>query len=191
MKRAMYGPMARRGRGVALLPALPEALAEQGIRLRSEELSDRAFLRRLYATQRAADLLRTPWSDADKARFLDEQFRLQSLHFDREENAERLIIERSARRLGPEPIGRLYLDRSAPAWRLLEIALLPALQGTGIGTGLIQWLHAAATAAGAEAIDLHVTIANVRAEALYRRLGYVETPSDWPTHKRMRRSLRA
>ncbi|MGK6355415.1 GNAT family N-acetyltransferase [Sphingomonas sp. DT-207] len=171
-------------------PALPETLTGQGIGLRSEESSDHAFLRRLYGTQRAEDLLLTSWSEVDRAHFLDEQFRLQSLHFDREAKAERLIIERSAPPLGPEPIGRLYLDRSASAWRLLEIALLPALQGIGIGTSLIQWLHAAATAAGAEAVDLHVTIANGRAGALYRRLRYVEMPSDWPTHKRMRRALR-
>ncbi len=189
MKRAMHRRMARRGRGVALLPALPETLTGQGIRLRNEKPGDHAFLRRLYGTQRAADLVLTSWGEAEKARFLDEQFRLQSLHFDRETKAERLIIESGAHTPAPEPIGRLYLDRSAPAWRLLEIALLPAVQGIGIGTALIQWVHVAASAAGAEAIDLHVTITNRRAEALYRRLGYVETPSDWPTHKRMRRSL--
>lgn len=166
------------------LQPLPDAVALEGVGLRCEEACDRQFLRDLYGAQRAAELLLMPWTDAEKVRFLDEQFRLQMLHFDRETMADRLVVTQAL-----APIGRLYLDHSSLEWRLLEIALAPAVQGRGIGTALIEWLHAAGAAAGAEAITLHVAIDNARAEALYRRLGYAEVASDWPTHRRMRHPL--
>lgn len=193
MKRAI-GPIRRRGTAaanpaLAPLPLLPPHLANQGMALRPQLADDRDFLRALFGSQRAAGLLLAPWSAEEKARFLDEQFRLQSQHFARVPHAELLVIERRAPRRAAEPVGRLYLDRSARDWRLLEIALTPAMQRRGIGTALVEWLHAAARSAGAGAIDLHVAIDNPRAEALYRRLGYVETASAWPTHRRMRRTL--
>lgn len=166
------------------LPPFPDAAALEGVGLRREEAGDRQFLRNLYGAQRAAELLLVPWTEAEKVRFLDEQFRLQMLHFDREMMADRLVILQAE-----APIGRLYIDRSAGEWRLLEIALTPAAQGRGVGTALIAWLHAAGAAAGAEAITLHVGIDNARAEALYRRLGYAEVASEWQTHRRLRHAL--
>lgn len=182
MKRMMNHRVIERR--IAELPPLADEASLEGVGLRREMPADRQFLRNLYGAQRAAELLLAPWTNAEKVRFLDDQFRLQMLHFDRETVTDRLVIMQAG-----APIGRLYVDRSRGEWRLLEIALMPAAQGRGIGTALIEWLHAAGAAAGAEAIRLHVAIGNARAEALYRRLGYAEVASGWPTHRRLRHAL--
>ncbi len=54
----------------------------------------------------------------------------------------------------------------------LGIAVHPSARGTGLGAAFMQYLHAAATARGAKSIRLKVYADNLRAKALYERLGY-------------------
>ncbi len=54
----------------------------------------------------------------------------------------------------------------------LGIAVHPSARGTGLGASFMQYLHAAATTRGAKAIRLKVYADNLRAKALYERLGY-------------------
>jgi RimJ/RimL family protein N-acetyltransferase len=57
-------------------------------------------------------------------------------------------------------------------WRL-GMGLLPAVRGRGIGRRLAEAAIAAATAQGAERIELEVFASNTRAIALYEQLGFV------------------
>ena len=55
----------------------------------------------------------------------------------------------------------------------LGIAIDPAAQGRGFGRLLMEFLHAAAAARGANKIRLRVDPCNARAISLYESLGYV------------------
>lgn len=169
------------------MPPLPAALAAAGIGLRAREPGDRPFLRLLYGLHRAAELAAVPWPASAKAAFLDDQFRLQAAHLAlNHADADLLIVTRAAPPGPARPIGRLDIDRSAAWWRLLEIALMPAERGGGLGAALIAWAQGAARAADAAGIDLHVTHDNPRAAALYARLGFRARPGATATHLPMR-----
>lgn len=95
---------------------------------------DEPFLRGLYACVRAPELARVPWSDTDKRAFCDMQFTLQDRHYREHFPAsEHLIVLEAGR-----AVGRLYVDRAGDEIRILDIALLPAARGRGIGTRLLR-----------------------------------------------------
>jgi len=151
---------------VKLLP-LPASLTDRGFVLRSEIDADIAFLRRLYASTRWAELAPfANWSDAEKLAFLDSQFGLQRHHYRTYYPAtEWGVLEHNG-----TPAGRLYLDRQAKTLHVIDIALLPQWRGRGIGTTLMQWVCAQARAAG-KTVTIAVEKYN-RAQTLYRRLGF-------------------
>jgi GNAT superfamily N-acetyltransferase len=63
-----------------------------------------------------------------------------------------------------------------PGYLLLEnIAVLPAMHGQGIGTGLLAFAEAHARALGLPEIRLYTNAAMTENLALYPRRGYVET----------------
>jgi ribosomal protein S18 acetylase RimI-like enzyme len=78
---------------------------------------------------------------------------------------------------GGAPIGVLAVD--LPPWRartlpwlwLLEVQ--PGRRGGGVGGALLDAAHRRLAAAGFSAVELSVDDQNVRAAALYARLGYV------------------
>ena len=74
------------------------------------------------------------------------------------------------------PIGRLILDRGEREFTLVDVALLPAHRGAGIGTGLIQDLLKEAAAEG-KPIRLHV-LTSSPAKRLYERLGFSRIGGD-------------
>lgn len=138
-----------------------------GIDLRREVPDrDAAFLDRLYASTRAEELAQTGWSEAEVARFLHEQSRLQRAHY-REHYPEAEFLLFVAHR---QPVGRLYLDERERELRLMDIALLPEWRGGGRGSAMLQALQEEA-ASQSLAITLHVEPFN-RAARLYRRLGF-------------------
>ena len=55
----------------------------------------------------------------------------------------------------------------------LGIAVHPSARGTGLGAAFMKYLHAVAAARGATTIRLKVYAHNLRAKALYERLGYI------------------
>jgi len=138
--------------------------------------ADQPLLVSLYSSFRADEMARTAWPEARKQAFVAEQFRLQHQHFTTQfPDGDFWIIDRAppARVDGAaEPIGRLYVDRSWPVWRIIELGLFPAERSRGVGGALLAWLQTGVAAAGADGCDLHVMIANPRAQALYRRLGF-------------------
>ena len=86
--------------------------------------------------------------------------------------------------LDGEPIGRLRVVRHDHRIELAGIQLVPAVQGRGIGSRIIEELQAEATAAGV-ALELGVEHDNPRARALYERLGFVHVGDD-TTEARLR-----
>lgn len=154
------------------------ALAAQDLRLRPATRHDLPFLRELYGALRADELAQTGWPDSLQRAFLDSQFALQHHHFVTVyANADFYIVH-----AGEETIGRYYLLRQSPNYLIVDIALLPAWRGRGIGTTLLsrtQRLVKDDEAASA-GIDLHVDERNVGAQRLYARLGFQLTEHQSP-----------
>ena len=127
---------------------------------------DREFLYRVYASTRADELAVVPWDDAQKDAFLRAQFDAQDRWY--RESYARATFELIV--VDGEPAGRLYLHRGEDELRIVDIALLPAQRGNGVGTALVRALLAEADAAG-QSVTIHVERGN-RARRLYERLGF-------------------
>jgi GNAT superfamily N-acetyltransferase len=137
-----------------------------GTSLRKERPEDEAFLIALYTSTRETELAGVPWTDAQKAEFLRSQFALQRSHYRTYyHDSDFCIIEADGK-----PIGRLYVHRSAREIRLMDIALLPAWRGRGIGGAYLQALLRKAQAANLP-VTLHVEPGNP-ARRLYLRTGF-------------------
>lgn len=150
--------------------------------LRPAKQVDLPFLARLYTAWRLPELRSVPWGEADKQALLDDQFRLQHDAFVHEfPRADFWIVHDASQRA----LGRLYLDRSFPQWRLVDILLEEDARGQGVGTSLIRWVQHAAAESGATRLVLHVAAGNQGAESLYRRLGFAASEGGNAVHRRM------
>ena len=113
-------------------PGRPEAALE-GVGLRACRPEDGDFLYRLYASTRPDIRAILDWDDAKKESFLRMQFETQrAAYAAARPNARFETIEHRGR-----PIGRLVVDRRDDEIHLVDIALLPAARGRGIGGALI------------------------------------------------------
>ena len=136
------------------------------ITLRPIRDDDWEFVYQVYASTRERELQALPWSVEEKEDFLRFQFHAQRTHYEKHfANAEFLIIELSAK-----PIGRLYIDRRRDEIRLVDIALLSAYQGKGIGGQLMADILAEGEREGL-LVRIHVEHDNP-AKHLYDRLGF-------------------
>lgn len=144
-------------------------VALPGVTLRPCGEADLPFLYRVYAASRAAEMALLPdWSVAQQEAFLHFQFEAQHRHYREHYPDARydLILA------GDEAIGRLYVARMRHEIRLMDIALLPAYRGRGVGSTLIEDLLREA-AGSRRFVSLHVEAANP-ARRLYQRLGFVD-----------------
>ncbi len=152
---------------IDMRPSLAIGL-QAGFGLRERTQEDLAFLSQLYASTREDELRVVNWSDAQKAVFLQDQFDKQHLHYlAHYPRAQWLVIERDG-----APVGRIYLEQTASEIRLMDLALLSAFRGQGVGTALMHALIAHADERGLT-VSLHVEPFN-QAMRLYRRLGFAE-----------------
>jgi len=136
------------------------------VSLRLVRAEDEEFLRAVYAGTRAEELALVPWDEAQRAAFIRFQFAAQQRFYKSEyPDAQHHVILNHGR-----PVGRLYVDRRAQEIRILDIALLPAHRGLGIGTPLITALMAEA-AGSARALSIYVE-RDGRARRLFARLGF-------------------
>lgn len=164
----------------AWLPATGDGLPA-GVSVREAQDGDLPFLQRLYAESRAAELANVPWPDALRQAFLDNQFALQHLHYTRHyQPAHYLLVEQAG-----QPIGRLYLRCDEHEATLIDIALLDAVRGRGIGSALVRWVQRAAHTVPLHSVVLHVAWENLAARRLYERLAF-HTEGDTGSHLRMR-----
>src|SRR4051794_29881396 len=81
--------------------------AAAGLSFRAITEADLPFLARLYASTRAEELAVTPWSDAQKAAFLQQQFAAQHTHYQTHYTGTDFLIIMH----GGSSIGRVYLAR--------------------------------------------------------------------------------
>jgi RimJ/RimL family protein N-acetyltransferase len=137
------------------------------ITLRAIRPADGPFLYEVYASTREEELRPLPWTPAEKASFLRQQFQAQHSHYQQHYPGARFeVIELEGR-----PIGRLYVDRRPDELLIVDIALVPGHRGAGIGTGILRALLAEAAASG-RPVRVHVE-QNNPARRLYGRLGFV------------------
>jgi ribosomal protein S18 acetylase RimI-like enzyme len=148
--------------------SLPAALLERGYGLRPETDADIDFLMRLYASTREDELAPLPWSAEQKAAFLAQQFQAQRSHYRGSLPGCAFDVIQHA----GMPVGRLYLQAGDTHLHLVDIALLPALRGQGVGSAILEALQAAAAASG-QGVSAFVEHSNP-ARRLYRRLGFTE-----------------
>lgn len=136
--------------------------------------ADRTFLRAVYGATRWEELAPTEWTDAQKHAFLDQQFAAQDVHYTNNyDNATYSVIV-----VDGFPAGRLYVARWPDEIRIIDIALLPAARGKGVGTSLLRALIDEAAAAGKK-VSIHVEGENP-AIGLYERLGFTRVEERGP-----------
>lgn len=137
-----------------------------GVVLRPVREDDLPFLAEVYAGTRREEVARLPWAVEEREAFLRQQFEAQHRHYqDHHGSADFLVVER-----GGEPVGRLYLDWREDEVRIVDIALLPAARGRGLGGALLREVLERAAEEGRVA-RIHVERENP-ALRLYRRLGF-------------------
>lgn len=137
------------------------------VSLRTVMPEDEPFLAELYATTREDDLRLTDWDDAQKAAFCAWQFQLQQLDYARKYPADgHLIIVRD-----DVPIGRLWVAEWEDCLFVVDISLLPAHRGSGVGTLVIEGVFAEGDRAGLP-VRLTAFRSNPRSIALFERLGF-------------------
>jgi GNAT superfamily N-acetyltransferase len=140
--------------------------AGAGVSLRPITASDEAFLRRLYASTRAAEMAVVPWSEEQKDAFLRMQFDAQHRFYRSRYGRARFdVIEKDG-----EPIGRLYVDRGENEIRIVDVALLPEHRGRGIGSARMREILDEARTEGKRVV-IHVERENP-AHRWYVRLGF-------------------
>ena len=143
-------------------PPLRQAAAF-GIAYRTMTDGDLPFVAALYAGTRAEEVAVTGWPPELQAAFLDQQHRAQHSYYRAAyPDGEWLLIERDG-----EPIGRLYLAEKDGMLLLVDISLVPAARGAGLGTAILEDLLAGET----RPVELHVERFNP-AHRLYERLGF-------------------
>ena len=145
------------------------ALKKRGLSLRPAREADASFQRALFETARADAAILLAWPEAVRRPFLDQQFRFQTVHYAQVyPDADRLLVLAQG-----APVGRLIVSRAPAHWCLVDLALMPAWRGRGIGTLLLKAVQAAARRAGVPSFRLMVEPRNP-ARRLYERLGFAE-----------------
>lgn len=125
---------------------------------------DDALLLEVYASTRADELSLFGWDEQTLNSFVAQQFRAQDVSW----RATYPTCTRQVVMVAGEPAGRLYVDRSASRWHIVDIALQPRFRGRGVGTALL-------TGVVADAAGTPVTLLVERASParrLYERLGF-------------------
>jgi ribosomal protein S18 acetylase RimI-like enzyme len=162
-----------------VVPFVWARAAGAGLTFRPIADADLPFLARVYASTRAEEIAVTPWTDQQKAAFLDMQFHAQHTHYQQYyPEADWLVTMRAG-----EDIGRLYIERWPSQHCIIDIAFLPEHRGKGLGDALLRDLMDEAAAAG-KAVSIHVEKYNP-AMRLYRRLGF-KTEEDKGVYDLMR-----
>jgi GNAT superfamily N-acetyltransferase len=148
------------------MPPPLRAAARLGITYRPITDEDMPFLAALYYSTRAEEVAQSGWPDEMQKQFLAQQFDAQHRHYQRHyADAEWLIIERDG-----EAVGRLYFEDWQSQIRIIDIALIPAARGHGIGAAIFEDTFEVAQATGKK-VSIYVE-KNNPARSLYLRLGF-------------------
>jgi len=134
--------------------------------LRPVQDSDDTFLLKVYGSTRSQELALVPWTPEQKKQFVRAQFEAQKMHY----AAEHLGAAHTVIYINGEPGGRLYLDRSAEAFHILDVTLLPEYRNSGAGSLLVRQIMAEAAQAG-KPVSIFVETFNPSLR-LFQRLGF-------------------
>jgi ribosomal protein S18 acetylase RimI-like enzyme len=137
------------------------------VSLRPETAEDEGLSRAIYSSTREEEMARVPWSDEQKAAFVSMQFEAQRSYY-REvypDAAFSVVV------VDGTDAGRLYVDRAPEEIRVVDIAVLPAFRGRGVGGTLLGAVLDEARETSRKVV-IHVEHMN-RARTLYDRLGFV------------------
>jgi GNAT superfamily N-acetyltransferase len=128
---------------------------------------DRELLFEIYASTRQEELAPLDWDASVREAFLRQQFQAQDTYYQQvfTDATHDLILDGEG-----NVLGRLYLNRGERVFLVVDIALLPAQRGRGIGTRLLRDFLDEADAAG-RPVQVHVERFNP-ARRLYERLGF-------------------
>jgi len=128
--------------------------------------ADEAFLYQLYASTRDREMAQIPWTAAQKAAFLEMQFRAQLQSYTATHpRASHVIICDAG-----QPVGRLYLDRSDDGLHILDITIAPECRNQGIGPAVLQEILAEA-AECSKPVSIYVETFNPSLQ-LFERLNF-------------------
>ena len=144
-----------------------DGLIPSGFRMRPRGPEDEPFLYKLLAEDKAAQLAAIGWGEAQWGVLVQLQYRGRKMTYESQfPDAEDSIF------LGEDgaPVGRLLLDRNLDRWRIVDLAILTAHRGRGLGTRVIRQCQQQAAAAGA-VLALQV-VPFTPARRFYERLGF-------------------
>lgn len=144
---------------------LPPELA-----LRPATEQDREFLLQVYGSTREEELRPTGWPAEQCERFVRMQFQAQTQHYWQHYPDSVCQLITQDRGEGPRALGRLWLDSRPGSLHVLDISLIPAARGQGIGTALLRSLMAACREDRKD-LSIFVELHNP-ARRLYERLGF-------------------
>jgi GNAT superfamily N-acetyltransferase len=140
---------------------------------RPAQPADEAFLQRLYASTRDDLRVLVALDPASVDSLIAMQAQAQAAGYRGVyPQAQYLVVERDG-----APVGRLVVDEGPQATRLVDISLLPEVQGQGLGTTLLRRLQAAAALRNVP-LALSVLRTNPRARQLYLACGFAVVAED-------------
>ena len=136
------------------------------ISLRPVTDADDDFLLSVYASTRAEEMSRVPWSPEQKDSFVRMQYAAQKRHYPAQHPKaahDIILVDGTA-------VGRIYLDRAGQEFHILDITILPEQRNGGIGSRLLrQVLDEAATQKKPVTIYVETFNPSLR---LFERLGF-------------------
>ncbi len=139
-----------------------------GVTTRPMVEDDSILLFELYASAHAQELARTGWATPQQRAFLRMQAQNQEAHFVRNH----IHLDKQVVCIDGFSAGRALISRSTAGFELVDLALLPAFRGRGIGTWLVSRLLDEAEAAG---VPVFTEVArNSVALRLCGRLGFAD-----------------
>ncbi len=142
--------------------------APAAITLSPARAEDEEFLRAVYASTRAAELAVVPWTETQRAAFINMQYDAQQHDYrGRFPDAAHNVVLLAGR-----PVGRLLVARTAEEIRILDLTILPEHRNAGIGTTLLHDLQTEAQAARKPA-RIYVESFNPSL-GLFERLGFAK-----------------
>src|SRR5215468_5725248 len=138
----------------------------KNITLRPVTESDEEFLLAVYASTRAEEMERVPWTAEQKDTFVKMQFAAQKSHYAAsypEANHDLIYVD-------GEAVGRIYLDRGPDGLHILDVTVLLEYRNRGIGSAVLGRLLEEA-GAGGKALTIYVETFNPSLR-LFERLGF-------------------
>jgi GNAT superfamily N-acetyltransferase len=145
---------------------------DERISLRPVTEADQDFILSAYSSTRAAEMAMVPWIAEQKDAFIRMQFAAQGRHYASEyPSATHEVICCDG-----VPAGRLYLDRQAHEFHILDVVILPQFRNAGIGSAVLQRILEEAAGRG-QPVTIYVESFNPSFN-LFRKLGFQTVSQD-------------